>query len=173
MLFLRLKVLPEGLYDALEEAWEDEGLGGFEGGLGAVMIVRYTHTPVGRLCFVSCDGVVFSGTCDCSAFLESGVARSRVYVSVCSRVKRPSTSLSKVKCCSMMHVDWGEMLLACAVFGSCLDEGQYVEETIKHKRQEDLLCVDVFVIQAVSSSQLITSTTTNFHQYPTSTRSHT
>lgn len=59
LLLLRLKELPEGLYDELEEAWGDEGLGRFEGGLGAVMIVRYADTPVGRLhylfstCFVS------------------------------------------------------------------------------------------------------------------------
>lgn len=48
LLFLRLKEVPLGLYDALEETWEDEALGRFEGGLGAVMIVRYTDTPVGR-----------------------------------------------------------------------------------------------------------------------------
>lgn len=48
LLFLKLKELPRGLYDGLEEAWGDEGLGRFEGGLGAVMIVRYTDTPVGR-----------------------------------------------------------------------------------------------------------------------------
>ncbi|KAF9692210.1 hypothetical protein EKO04_009851 [Ascochyta lentis] len=47
MLFLRLRELPEGLYDRLEEAWGDDGLGGFEGGLGAVMVIRYTDTPVG------------------------------------------------------------------------------------------------------------------------------
>lgn len=47
LLFLKLKELPLGLYDRLEEAWEDENLGRFEGGLGAVMIVRYSETPVG------------------------------------------------------------------------------------------------------------------------------
>ncbi|UPX13062.1 uncharacterized protein EKO05_0003590 [Ascochyta rabiei] len=47
MLFLRLRELPRGLYDGLEEAWGDDGLGTFEGGLGAVVIVRYTDTPVG------------------------------------------------------------------------------------------------------------------------------
>lgn len=51
LLFLKLKTLPEGLYDRLEEAWEDESMGRFEGGLGAVMIVRYTDTPVGRSIF--------------------------------------------------------------------------------------------------------------------------
>ena len=47
LLFLKLKELPLSLYDRLEEAWEDENLGRFEGGLGAVMIVRYSETPVG------------------------------------------------------------------------------------------------------------------------------
>ncbi|KAJ8112008.1 hypothetical protein OPT61_g5522 [Boeremia exigua] len=47
LLFLKLQGLPEGVYDTLEEAWEDEGMGRFEGGLGAIMIVRYTDTPVG------------------------------------------------------------------------------------------------------------------------------
>lgn len=47
-LFLRLKELPQGLYDRLEEVWGDDALGSFEGGLGAIMIVRYTNTPVGR-----------------------------------------------------------------------------------------------------------------------------
>ncbi|KAF1946788.1 hypothetical protein EJ02DRAFT_335040 [Clathrospora elynae] len=47
MLFLKLNELPEGVYDPLEEAWADEGLGSFVGGLGAVMIVRYSDTPVG------------------------------------------------------------------------------------------------------------------------------
>ncbi|KAF3002417.1 hypothetical protein E8E13_003334 [Curvularia kusanoi] len=47
LLLVRLKELPKGVYDGLEEAWEDEGLGRFEGGLGAVMIVRYADTPVG------------------------------------------------------------------------------------------------------------------------------
>lgn len=48
LLFLGLKELPRGVYDALEGAWVDEGLGRFEGGLGAVMVVRYTETVVGR-----------------------------------------------------------------------------------------------------------------------------
>ncbi len=47
LLFLKMQSLPQGLYDPLEEAWVDESLGTFEGGLGAVMIVRYTDTPVG------------------------------------------------------------------------------------------------------------------------------
>ena len=51
LLFLKLKELPLGLYDRLEEAWEDENLGRFEGGLGAVMIVRYSETPVGGFFF--------------------------------------------------------------------------------------------------------------------------
>lgn len=68
LLLLRLKELPEGLYDGLEEAWQDEGLGRFEGGLGAVMIVRYADTPVGRLCLVLCAGVVVAAVCKCLAF---------------------------------------------------------------------------------------------------------
>lgn len=48
MLFLRLGALPEGVYDALEEAWGDEECGKWQGGLGAVVVVRYTGTPVGR-----------------------------------------------------------------------------------------------------------------------------
>lgn len=47
LLFLKLNNLPPGLYDPLESAWEDDGLGEFTGGLGAIMIVRYTDTPVG------------------------------------------------------------------------------------------------------------------------------
>ncbi|CAO2657943.1 Nn.00g072030.m01.CDS01 [Neocucurbitaria sp. VM-36] len=46
-LFLSLRELPKGVYDPLEEAWGDEGLGEFKGGLGTIMIVRYSHTPVG------------------------------------------------------------------------------------------------------------------------------
>jgi hypothetical protein len=54
MLFLKLRDLPDGLYDRLEGDWEDEALGEFKGGLGAVVIVRYTDTPVGRsFCFFS------------------------------------------------------------------------------------------------------------------------
>lgn len=48
LLLLKLSALPKGVYDELEGAWEDEALGRFEGRLGAVMIVRYTDTPVGR-----------------------------------------------------------------------------------------------------------------------------
>ncbi|KAH7394360.1 hypothetical protein BKA66DRAFT_567310 [Pyrenochaeta sp. MPI-SDFR-AT-0127] len=47
LLFLKLSELPQGVYDPLEEAWADKGLGTFVGGLGAVMIVRYSDTPVG------------------------------------------------------------------------------------------------------------------------------
>ena len=49
LLVLKLGGLPKGVYDELEAAWEDEALGRFEGGVGAVMVVRYTDTPVGRL----------------------------------------------------------------------------------------------------------------------------
>lgn len=48
LLFVKLSELPKGVYDRFEGAWEDEALGRFEGGLGAVMIVRYTDTPVGK-----------------------------------------------------------------------------------------------------------------------------
>lgn len=47
ILFLKLSELPKGIYDPLEEAWADEKLGEFKGGLGAIMIIRYTGTPVG------------------------------------------------------------------------------------------------------------------------------
>jgi hypothetical protein len=47
ILFLKLSELPAGLYDPLEEAWSDERNGSFTGGLGAIMIIRYTSTPVG------------------------------------------------------------------------------------------------------------------------------
>jgi hypothetical protein len=47
-IFLRLKDLPQGAYDPLEETWGGNDYGKFEGGLGAVVIVRYGETPVGR-----------------------------------------------------------------------------------------------------------------------------
>jgi hypothetical protein len=47
MMFLRMKELPKGVYDQLEEVWSGEEFGKFEGGLGAIMIVRYSDTPVG------------------------------------------------------------------------------------------------------------------------------
>jgi hypothetical protein len=48
VLFLKLKALPEGVYDPVEETWAHEGLGKFAGGVGTVMIIRYTDTPVGK-----------------------------------------------------------------------------------------------------------------------------
>jgi hypothetical protein len=51
VLFLKLKELPKGVYDPLEEALASEECGKFEGGLGAVMIIRYVDTPVGRFCY--------------------------------------------------------------------------------------------------------------------------
>jgi hypothetical protein len=45
---LTLKELPKGTYDPFEEAWADEELGTFKGGLGTVIIVRYSDTPVGK-----------------------------------------------------------------------------------------------------------------------------
>jgi hypothetical protein len=47
LLFLKLKELPKGVYDQLEEVWGGDEFGTFEGGLGAVMIVRYSDTPAG------------------------------------------------------------------------------------------------------------------------------
>lgn len=50
-LFLTLKSLPKGIYDPLEESSEDcaEGKAGeFKGGLGCIMLVRYSDTPVGE-----------------------------------------------------------------------------------------------------------------------------
>jgi hypothetical protein len=47
LLFLKMKELPKGLYDSLEKVWEGGEFGAFEGGLGAIMIVRYWDTPVG------------------------------------------------------------------------------------------------------------------------------
>ena len=50
MLLMRMKELPRGVYDPLEKAWENEhDVGTFEGGLGGVMIVRYSGGPVGEL----------------------------------------------------------------------------------------------------------------------------
>jgi hypothetical protein len=49
MMFLKMKELPKGMYDSLEETWESSEFGDFKGGLGAVMIVRYSDTPVGTL----------------------------------------------------------------------------------------------------------------------------
>ncbi|KAF2786235.1 hypothetical protein K505DRAFT_260305 [Melanomma pulvis-pyrius CBS 109.77] len=54
-LFVTMKELPTGVYDALEEtrfgggklAEEREKVGEFKGGLGIVMVVRYSDTPVG------------------------------------------------------------------------------------------------------------------------------
>ncbi|KAH8728274.1 hypothetical protein GQ44DRAFT_675519 [Phaeosphaeriaceae sp. PMI808] len=47
IMFLRLKELPKGVYDRLEETWGQQELGLFTGGLGAVLIIRYSDTPVG------------------------------------------------------------------------------------------------------------------------------
>ncbi|EMD87117.1 hypothetical protein COCC4DRAFT_41318 [Bipolaris maydis ATCC 48331] len=47
-LFLKLSELPKGTYDEFEASWADEKENGaFKGGLGAVIVVRYTETPVG------------------------------------------------------------------------------------------------------------------------------
>jgi hypothetical protein len=48
MMFVRMKELPKGVYNRLEEVWGGEEFGRFEGGLGAIMIVRYSDTPVGE-----------------------------------------------------------------------------------------------------------------------------
>ena len=47
MLFMKLKELPKGVYDPLQESWGEQENGEFKGGLGAVMVVRYEDTPVG------------------------------------------------------------------------------------------------------------------------------
>lgn len=47
-LFLKLSELPKGTYDEFEASWADEKENGaFKGGLGAVIVVRYSETPVG------------------------------------------------------------------------------------------------------------------------------
>jgi hypothetical protein len=48
LMFLKMKHLPKGVYDPLEEVWGGEEFGKFDGGLGAVMIVRYSDSPVGK-----------------------------------------------------------------------------------------------------------------------------
>jgi hypothetical protein len=48
LLFLKFKELPQGVYDELEEVWAGDEFGKFEGGLGAVVIVRYSDTPAGK-----------------------------------------------------------------------------------------------------------------------------
>ena len=47
LLLLKLSSLPPGLYDPLESSWSDSSNGSFTGGLGTIMLVRYTSTPVG------------------------------------------------------------------------------------------------------------------------------
>jgi hypothetical protein len=53
ILFMKLKELPEGIYDPREVeeeeggGWKDENVGKWMGGLGSVMVVRYSDTPVG------------------------------------------------------------------------------------------------------------------------------
>jgi hypothetical protein len=117
LLLLRLKELPEGLYDGLEEAWQDEGLGRFKGGLGAVMIVRYADTPIGRLCLVLCAGVVIAAVWQSLAFLGTVIG---VYVVV---ISCPSLSVSQSihdECCRIvkrygtMHKRCNEMPLLSA-----------------------------------------------------------
>lgn len=51
-LFLSVKDLPKGTHDEFEKAWDEEEMGKFVGGLGAVIIVRYSETPVGMCYFV-------------------------------------------------------------------------------------------------------------------------
>ena len=49
-LFVTLKSLPPGLYDPLEAGSDQcvgDKAGAFKGGLGCIMIVRYSETPVG------------------------------------------------------------------------------------------------------------------------------
>jgi hypothetical protein len=49
VLFLKLDTLPDGVYDAVEETWAGNGLGQFVGGVGTIMIVRYSDTPSGKI----------------------------------------------------------------------------------------------------------------------------
>ncbi|KAF2033173.1 hypothetical protein EK21DRAFT_35011, partial [Setomelanomma holmii] len=52
-MFLRLKELPSGVYDELEKSWGTKEMGEFEGGLGAVLVVRYSGTSVGSsICYI-------------------------------------------------------------------------------------------------------------------------
>jgi hypothetical protein len=48
VLFLKLGKLPTGTYSLNDHSWADEGMGSFMGGVGTVMIVRYSNTPVGK-----------------------------------------------------------------------------------------------------------------------------
>lgn len=45
-MFLTLRELPKGVYDALESPCL--GAGDFKGGLGIIIVVRYKETPVGK-----------------------------------------------------------------------------------------------------------------------------
>jgi hypothetical protein len=50
LLFTHLAKLPaEGVYHESEAAWAGDEFGAFKGGLGGVMIVRYSDTPVGKV----------------------------------------------------------------------------------------------------------------------------
>jgi hypothetical protein len=52
LLFTHLAKLPaEGVYHESEAAWAGDEFGAFKGGLGGVMIVRYSDTPVGKVFF--------------------------------------------------------------------------------------------------------------------------
>lgn len=58
-LLFNLSKLPEGIYDPLEasspelmDLGKDGKAGQFKGGLGIIMIVRYSDTPVGRFDFL-------------------------------------------------------------------------------------------------------------------------
>lgn len=48
LMFLKLSSLPKGVYAPLDEVWARPEYGIFKGGYGAIMIVRYTDTPVGE-----------------------------------------------------------------------------------------------------------------------------
>lgn len=43
-----------GVYHDCEAAWAGDEFGAFAGGLGAVMVVRYSDTPVGMSFLLSC-----------------------------------------------------------------------------------------------------------------------
>ncbi|KAK3638075.1 hypothetical protein LTR56_013285 [Elasticomyces elasticus] len=71
--------LPADIYDPLEASHSAVSTEGFRGGFGMVMIVRYSHTPVGSYD----ELLVIPGTFDVSGGSQKGKARrriSRIYV---------------------------------------------------------------------------------------------
>jgi hypothetical protein len=48
VLFLKPGALPTDIYSKNEKTWANEELGKYMGGVGTIMIVRYSDTPVGK-----------------------------------------------------------------------------------------------------------------------------